>query len=488
MSPKPSPASIGLEYYFFVLKRQWYVVVGVALLGLAAAGAFLLLIPGSYTASTVTNINVISTEPFNAQKSAGGLLDGATETLTAKSYAVANQAAKLLSPEFDATNIRDSTEVTSDSGTSVVRISFEAAERESAVRGADAVTEAYLAYRSNQAEKRLDVMLKNISGRLGELRESLNDANSRNAKAKVGSAEANQAESDRHQTSIELEGLLAQKNILESVDTTGGEILTPAANNPVVEGPAEKRVLAAGVLAGIMAGLLVAFALNPFDRRLRNRGEFERALKKPVLASMGDHEPRIPAKGEAADQLRVARELVFSRLRSRESGLLILDDSGGTEISVDAINFAVIAAQAEQRVRLILPGVSDSQLERLTDAVGLVDERKRDGYPATYQCESQPYLTVGIPTDTDDPSQSDPLVTREVRSALSAAERATHYILVLKSDAHRSSLLASLRLMDEVLVVGREHSSLSDTMADLLSEAELLDVTVVGTVLVGRGQ
>lgn len=486
MSNRTSPTSFGLEYYWIVLKRQWYVVSAAALVGAIAAVGVLLVIPNQYTATAVANINVISSEPFNAQKPAGGLLDVATEALTAQSYVVAAEASTLLGGSPNAKDIGEAADVTSDSGTSVVRVRFKAKDKDTAVLGANAVTEAYLTYRGNQAEKRIDVMLKNINDRLTGLRESLSEANTRNANAKAGSAEANQAESQRHQISVEMEGLLSQKNTLESVDTSGGAVLTPGENNPVHEAPNKKRVLAAGILAGVVLGLLLAFVIDPRDRRIRSSSEFERVLGSPVLAILPGNEEGILARGKSADQLRVARELIFSKLRTRESGLLLLDDAGTGEISESVVNFAVVAAQAERRVQLILPEIGPDQLERLEETLKIEAEPVQPGLPTSFVSAAVPYLSLLVPNDTADQTQSDLLITREVRAALASVETGTYCILAMKLGAQRSSILASLRLMDDVVVIGRAGGSRSDDLAGFLDEARLLDVPVLGSIVLAR--
>ena len=95
-------ATLGFDHYMFVLRRQWRVVVAGAVLGAIAAVGYLVLAPQTVTATTTINLNVITTEPFSAQRAASGLLDDATETAIARSHVVASRASDLLDGLDDA--------------------------------------------------------------------------------------------------------------------------------------------------------------------------------------------------------------------------------------------------------------------------------------------------------------------------------------------------------------------------------------------------
>lgn len=494
MSDSVETTSLGIEHYLFVLRRQWRVIAASTVVFAAAAAAALAIIPGTTTATTEININVISTEPFNAQKSSGSLLDDAAEARIAQSYAVAESAAEKLDGSMSAGEIRDAADVTTTSGTSVVTVSFTAATQKQAVRGADAVAAAYIEYRGQQADARIDVMLKNINSRVDELRDSLVDANSRAANAASGSVDASQAESDRQQISLELEDLLSQKNTLESVDTTGGAVLTSAENNAVSHAPSRSTTLLGSAVLGFAVGIVLAFVVNVRDRTLRSAAEMERLTREPVLARFGERDDRIPARGHAADQLRVARERVFARIGADATRLLIVDDSGDSDISSAAVNLAVVTAQAERRIRLFLPGVTSHQLTAIASSLGLADEddaervSEDDAAPRLLRSEDVPQLDLFVPTDIDDQRQSDLLITRQVRDAVADAEPGMLDIIVLSSAAHHSSLLAGFRLTDGFLVIARSGRSRGDRVAALIDEADSLGTPLLGSLMLPRSR
>lgn len=483
MSQNPETVSLGFDNYLFILRRQWRFIALVTIAGLAVAAAAILLIPRTVTATTEVNINVISTEPFNNQKSASGLLDDATEARIATSYVVASRASELLNGNVSSLNIRESSEVVTNSGTSILRVDFTAPDRSTAVAGANAVAAAYMEYRSDQADERINVIVSDINERLDGLQARLEEVNSRTPKAPASGVESKQAESDRLQISIELEHLLSQRNTLESVDTAGGAVLTPADKNPVETTPSKRVILATGLLAGIALGGLLVFLVDRRDFRVRSGVELERLMGTPVLAQLSASNNRVPASGSAADELRVARERVFAELQPKDRGLLIVDDSAGKTISSAAVNFAIAAAQAERRITLILPGIFDHQLEELNTALLLIPGPANDGHAKSFKSEFVPFLSIMVPTDTEDPAQSDLLITRQVRRTVANPDREMHYILAMKSDVHHSSILAGLRLVDNLIVIGQARHSRSDQIRAILDEAAALEVPALGSLM-----
>ncbi|MCU1420084.1 MAG: hypothetical protein JWR57_1253 [Mycetocola sp.] len=483
LSQNDSTSSLGIEQYSFVLRRQWRVIAAAAAIGLACAIAFLLVVPETTTATTELNISVISTEPFNADRSASGLLDDATEAQIASSYVVASKAAESLGGKISANDIRERAQVATTAGTSVVRVSFTDENAEEAVRGADAVAAAYLDYRSEQATERIQATLDRLADRREELRAQLGTANAATASAPPGSVEAAQAESDRQQITLELEALLTQKNTLESVDTVGGVVLTPAGENPIYANPTRRTVLATGLLAGGVVGVLAAFVVNRRDRRLRSALEVSRLTGAPVLAVLDENAAKIPADGDDADQLRVARERIFSGTAPDARSLLIIDDSGLSDIATGAINLAIVAAQAEHLIELIVPSLTDDQLAAMGESLSLHRAQVADGVREVYASRRVPTLTVFVPGDVDDTEQSDLLITRHVRHTIASPAARTYYILVLKSDSHHSSLLAGLRLADNSLILARAGASRSDSLSVILAETEELGAPLIGSIV-----
>src|SRR5699024_11452146 len=120
----------------------------------------------------------------------------------------------------------------------------------------DPLIQAYRSYRASQASVRLSIMIAMIDDQFTGLRRELVDAKAQAAVAEPDSSEANQAASDRELITIEINSLITRKNVLESINTSGGVILTPARENPLDTAPSAKTVAASGVLGGLLLGVV----------------------------------------------------------------------------------------------------------------------------------------------------------------------------------------------------------------------------------------
>lgn len=469
-------ASLGFENYVFVLKRQWRLVIGAVVFGGLIAAGYLLLAPQTVTATTTLNLNVITTEPFSAQRAPSGLLDDATETAIAGSHVVAMRAAELLNGEFSPGEIRRASAVSTSSGAAVVMVDFEATNAADAIRGADAVASAYLSFRSDQAQERIDVMVANLTERTDALNTTLGEVNQQLVSADPSSAAYAQATTQRQQILTEFDALLAERNGLQSVDTTGGIVLSAAEDNELAYSPGRTLTLLTGLAAGLVVGIIAAFVWNPFDRRLRNAKEMSRALDAPVFATLDARREDVPACGDAADSLRVTRERLLVDIYLG-STVLVIDATHRGETSPTAVNLAVVTAQAGHNVQLIVPEGSAEFREHLRVALALEEPSAGASFS-----ETVPTLRVFSANDSGDESQGDLLLTEHTYLAMENAGAEDITFLVLSSLADPASILAGLRISRSVVIVTRENVTTNTELCWLREEADRIETPLLGAV------
>ncbi|MGW8482201.1 hypothetical protein ACWGJP_03640 [Microbacterium sp. NPDC055903] len=470
-------ASLGFEQYVFVLKRQWRVVAAVTLLGALIAGAYLVIAPTTVTATTTLNLNVITTDPFNPQRAASGLLDDVTEADIASSHVVAARAAEAMSESLTATEIRQASTVSTSSGATVVKVAFDGDSAAQAIEGADAVAAAYLAFRSEQADARIEVMVGNLAERIDALNATLATVNETIASSGQETAAYAQATTQRSQILTELDGLLSQRNELQSVDTTGGIVLTAAEDSTLDYSPGRTITLLTGLAAGLVLGVIAAFVRNPFDRRLRNPVEMSRALDAPVFVSVDARREDVPPVGEAADAVRVARERMLAELYLG-STVLVLDATRASSVSTTAINLAVVTAQVGHDVQLLVPEAEDAVRAKLEEAL----ELQGDG-EGRFRSARIPALSYVQPEDTGDENQGDLLLTSQAHAVIDATPEDALTFLVLTSSAHPATILAALRVAQAVVIVTREKETLLPELRWLREEAEGIETPVIGAVV-----
>ncbi|WP_221585057.1 hypothetical protein [Microbacterium sp. G2-8] len=453
--------TLGLEHYARVIARHWVIICLTTALGVATACAALLVMPARITATTHVNLSVITTDPFGAQRSASGLVDTATETAIAESFAVADRAALLLGGEVAAPELHDGVEVTVSDGGTVAGIAAVGASSTEAIARADAVAAAYLAYRSETAQERLDVMITRIDDRVGDLRADLSEANATIA----ADPQSVQAASEREQILAELTGLTTQRNTLQSVDTTGGSVLTRAADSPLVSAPSRTMVLATGGAAGLLLGIVFAFVRDPFDRRLRTPAEIERRSGRRILAHLRTARPA--AHGGA--EFDIARERLLGDLPLGASTIGVIDDT--EQPGATARGLAHALADSGQETLLLLPPESRPRVTALRGAPSARPD-DREGVPG---------LTVRTciaPSPATSPAA-------QVRDAVASAP-AGAIVLVAVSAHDEADMLAVLRCADVAVAVVREGDVTTTTVDRIREATEQLDRPLLGTIVLPR--
>ena len=161
-----------------------------------------------------------------------------------------------------------------------------------------------------------------------------------------------------------LETAVAELRVLRESDDPTMRVQTPAALPTSPVWPKTKLSIAAGLLAGLVLGIVAAFALQILDPRLRREDQLRRLYNLPILARI----PRESGRREtsplnplglspaAAEGYRTLRgTLAASRRGSRDTSraILITGSSPSEGKTTTAINLASSLAAAGNRVILI---------------------------------------------------------------------------------------------------------------------------------------
>lgn len=468
MSQQSDAATLGLDYYGFVLRRQWLVVLAGIVLGGLVALVIFTVSPPPVKATAIVNISVISTDPFNTTKQASSLLDGTTETQIATSYTVANDAAKKIGPNTTADKVRRHLTVDSVTGASIVHIAYAAPTSAEARTGADAVAESYLEYRTSRAQAKLDSILLGVEARSTVLGEQVTDANSRISEAEAGTLAANQATSDRDLATIELNAVLAQRGALDQVDTSGGEVITEAARNDIAV-QSRLLLLLIGFLAGGLLGVVAAFVVNRFDHRMRNADEVRRSTDGPVLADVQSVEATIPQDEATLELLRAARERIFADLQQDAQVIAVVDDTPAEQLSDVPVNLALVTATGGVPTTLVLPNASTGLKRALRASLDLtapIPETNGE----VYQSGRVRELTVSFPSGA--------------RPAIGPRRSGELHFVVIGRSASQSTALAALRLSDALVLVAVKHRTRADDAEQIIDEASRLAINFLGTIVV----
>ncbi|MBW4094367.1 MAG: CpsD/CapB family tyrosine-protein kinase [Acidobacteria bacterium] len=464
-------SAVGIGHYGAVLKRQWKIVAVVTVLALLAAAAYLFVTKTTATATTVVNLSVITTDPFNPGKSNSALLDSATEKQVATSYAVATAAAQTLHTGDGVNELRKGLSVAALATGTTMSLDYTSTTVEKARSGADALATAYLAYRQAQAESRKTKLQAQLQEQMVTLQASLG-----NAKGAADSSVLTQIGS-----------VQSQLNQLALVDTSGGSILNPATENAVVLSPNPPLVMVTGLLAGLVLGLVLAFLVNILDRRVRDWYDVRGAGAGPLLASLLATRPTLPATGNDLDQFRVLRERLLASSRHHLGVLTVIDETRRPQGSDVAANLAVALAETGAPVQMILMQAQEEQIALLSESLALQSvPGTSDGLQ--FSSAKNLSLTVFQPDQDKSSFAVDEFVTESVRHRLATKGSGDIIILAVPPSAPHASRLAAARLSDSVLLVGEMFRTKIDVLALNAAEIKHVAAHLTGTVLVSTGR
>lgn len=476
--------SMDLARYGNILRRRWRVVGTCVLLGVVAAGLYLALVPQKLTAATLVQINVITTDPFNADRSSADVVDGQTEVQLARSSPVLSAVADKLGDQRTASDLRGAMQVTLLPEATVVRIAFTSDTEKNATRTADAVAEAYLDFRSEQAADRISAITESLEGRRADVREALRKANARLSRAIAGSAAATQAETDRQALGTDLDSLTGQINSLNAIDTNSGMILTSAEDGTVSVSPQRTTFLLAGLFGGLLLGVLAAFVFNVLDRRVRDPYDVSGAGGGVVLSRLSTVRGTLGPDENDDDAIRSLRERLLATLPVEDPVLSVIEVNRGNEQLDVHVKLARSIVASGLSVELIMPEHSGEALLALRAALDLKLFKETESW-SQLRTAQVPGLTVTIAKSGARGGEPADLVAERLRTR-SAGLGVT--MIALPPDASRSLRLVSARLGHAVILVVSDAETRIDQLSRLSTELRAVGAVVHGSVLVPRGR
>ncbi|UMG91346.1 hypothetical protein [Nocardioides sp. TF02-7] len=479
MDTDSATPTLGLLHYIRVLRRRWYTLVLGALGGALAAVAFLAVTPSTSTAFTSVDLAVVSSQPFALARPEPDLLNRTTEEQTARSPAVI----ALVADEIDRSiaDIRASLEVVVLPDSTVLQLRYTAGSRDAAVRGADALAEAFLEVRSAANADRVDRILAEYDDRLDTLGSRLAAASRAVSQASGPQVAAAQAEQAVVQAEIDI--LLQERSRLTGIDTTGGEMIASAEVNRVETAPNRPLVLATGLLGGLLLGLLGAFAVDGIDRRVRDRHDIDDSEVGPVLAILRGKQSATPSAAVDVDAVRSVREHLLAATPPGTAVVSVADVSTQEEPTDVAVNLAVELAAADVPTELVLAEYPERTVDEIRSALVL---RRRDAVAdgvTTYESKARPGFRVHVPDPTADAANPATMFVSRVRELAESGAVAPMTIVALPPRASRSLVLAAGRLGTSVITVCTAGSTRKRDLADVADELVSVNATLQGTVL-----
>ncbi|MDO5670284.1 MAG: Wzz/FepE/Etk N-terminal domain-containing protein [Corynebacterium sp.] len=316
-----------------VRQRKKWIVLG-TVIGIVCSLAYLLLAPTTYTATARVSITALGAEPIPEGRSLSSVLDIPTERQLAASALTTADAATTLGDGWTAGELSSGLSVAGDPTSTVLALSYTDTDRARAIEGADALASSYLTVRSTMVAERVRGMRENIADRLTDYEEELEELRTSGLFGPATQVRTESIES----------GIMALQQRLAALEdpaTEAGQVISPAASTPQEQSPVVWRVIALGILAGLVLGLVLAVLRHTFDRVARNPEDIRDILGVRLLR------PQAPY-GEP-ERWAVAATLAHHQ-RGSEQPLMVLTDEG----NADALAAAGAIAATGRTVRVNL--------------------------------------------------------------------------------------------------------------------------------------
>jgi polysaccharide biosynthesis transport protein len=461
------------------LRRYAVVVLILAVLGGAAAAAYASSRTQSYSSSARILLRPSTGNPFSVDTGPSGqqvTIAMTTEAALVDSDPVLKLVNAKLTPDLAPADVS----VTVPPNTSTIVAKVAAPSATAAQRGAQAVADGYLSYRSGVTSAARKASVDQVNRQISLAKASLAKATAEAAKTTGDSQSARQAQVLTEQ----LISLQDQLNTAENIDADPGTLVTPASTG-VATGIPAWLIIAAGVLLGLMVGTASALYLGRRDRRVHARaGSVVSSV--PVLAILGASRHRGPnaatADRQAYQRLRTS-VLASSALPSAVAVSGVSAEDSSSDISLELSRSMIRAGY-----RVVLVMASAEETGPFNDdhrgARGLADAL-REGRPVADLLIDHDGLAV-LSAGSGILQQQELLSGERFARVIDELKAVFDYVLVVTGPAVLPAELATARLADSLLLVGRDGATSRVDIADVAARARLVGLNVSGLVLRAR--
>jgi capsular polysaccharide biosynthesis protein/MinD-like ATPase involved in chromosome partitioning or flagellar assembly len=383
MNHAPGHDDLQLADYAGVLRRRWWLILALAVIGtLASVGYFKV----SHKVYIATASVYVTANGGTANQVAGGRTTGAvnldTEAQVVQSATVAQAAAKLMHATETLPQLIKRVSVTVPANSQVLSISCQASSSDGAASCAQSFAQAFLSYTSSSTTA-------SATSQISALQSKINALQSTSAKltVEVGSLADNSSQRGAAQEQLSSDqGQLSSLNsqvaqlTAELTNPSGGSILTNAIPPSSASSPKPLLIFPSGLLAGLLIGLILAFIVDRRDRRIRSPRDLEK-INVPVLMSLPQKRSAVEL-AVASPRSQVGRDfsglahLLSSSLGAGSHVILVTGARAGHGVSLVAANLAVSLSRNQPDVTLVCADLEGSVIPAmigLPSGPGLAD-------------------------------------------------------------------------------------------------------------------
>ncbi|MFI5927920.1 lipopolysaccharide biosynthesis protein [Micromonospora sp. NPDC051543] len=494
-------------------------VVVVALVGLLAALGYVLLVPAAVTARAVVAVRPVVTDAFTPS---GAGADRAVNMNVESGLATGTEVVQRLADAVggEPRDVRNALEVEVPTGGQILRFTYQTHDAQRAVQGANLAARAYLDVRRAMYEQQRAEMLRSYDASIAKVVAQQTAVQKRASSAK-GTAAGDAALAELSGINNQLTQLNTARTEIAAVDVNPGWVTQTAERALVTSSGHRPLYLVAGLLGGALIGVVLAYAWESADRRVRSVTDGRDATGLPLLGTV--RRPPLRGSPRAVDaDVRYVAMAVAERVRqparvalvtSREdvtaltAGLAVALAADGREVfvaddsgRVERLRAAVLADRGRLPVDPSRPLVPKPRPAGTPTAGGAPADtpatRRPSPHPPGSRPSTDPDVTLTLPrvasarTDNGRPASPDE-VTVGVGSVRFGTWRqgADHGLVLFNAPPAESDErgVAVARQGSAVVVVERDRSRQSD-LRRLVERLRAAGVTPLGFVLTRNGR
>ena len=410
MNGSPGPDSFELSDYLGVLRRRWWLIVGVLCIGLLGAAAYYETAPRTYTASASVYVTATGAGSNQVQNGrTNGTVNMDNEAQLVQSYTVAAIAARNLHSTLSPSDLVKNVSVTVPPNSQVLQISCTASSAAGSATCVRAFAKAYLQNRSITAASALKAQLQTLQAKVQSLQQNSAKLSGQIRLLPPNSTQRASAAAELRSDNSQLNGLNNQVAALtaQEANSSGGYIITDATIPSSPTSPKAALILPGGLLVGLLIGLIAAFIADRRDTRVHSARDVEGYLDLPVLLSIPakKSDPQLTLVSPRSRTGQLFSELahdVAAALGEGNHVVAVVGTTADRSGSVAATNLASTLARTHGDVLLVCADVFGStaaQMLGLGDGRGLSEllAEKATLSEVTRQPADNPRLKVITP-------------------------------------------------------------------------------------------
>ena len=489
--------ALELSDYLAVVRRRWLIVAFAGLLGLAGAIAYTVVSPKTFTATAtvfVTGSTAGASQVVNGRTT--GVVDLDTESQIVQSASVASLAKQLLNSPLSVNALSKTVSVTVPPNSQVLQVNCTARTATRSARCAQVFAEAYLQNRSSSQSAAIGAQLSGLQRQVKALQDKITKLTTRIRRMPRGSAERVSANTELSLYNNQLTSLSSHLANLDaqSVNTTGGRIITAASAPSSPTSPKRTLYLPSGLAAGLLIGLLIAFWRDRSDKRIRGGRELEVLLDLPVLVELPAAKKRIRlALAEPRTRTGQAfAELAHSMSATLGQGnhvVLVATPADGRAGSITAVNLASALARTGSEVALVCSDLRRSVTSRilgLSDSPGLSDVILDHATVGDVERRPPQVPRLRVITSGSDREQAADHIERQVLERLITRLHAVarYVVFEVAAAAYTADVYALAELADAAIVAVDVLRTSRDDVQETVRRLDRMGAPVLGAVLI----